>query len=429
MMSKPYRTRHFPVRCDFAAWLVAFALALTLIGLTGCASKPYQTNPDSLQDIISRAEIKQQGTVQVRVAVPGPAETEALFGLPLYDRDIQPVWIEVVNRGDTELRFAPVGTDPLYVPPFEVAYTNRSGFSSRARSEMEHYLHEIVMGRRIAAGETRSGFVFTQARPGTKGVNVDLFGPESDDAYSFIFFVSVPGFAADHTRVDFEGLYADSDRLSYDENGLRKALQEMPCCAKGPQGKDFLNVVFIGDGNYVLQALLKAGWYERPAQERARVDATSNAAMLSGRTADAVFRKDVADTTAVGELRLWLTPMKLGEEPVWIGDIIRFINGPEGPVALDPDMDDARNFLMQDIWYAQSLAKLGWLKVLSPAPIDAPRLDALGNEYFTDGMRVVLWPSRVPVSLIEVEYAEWDDPLAKPERDANGTADQPGALP
>jgi hypothetical protein len=121
--------------------------------------------------------------------------------------------------------------------------------------------------------------------------------------------------------------------------------------------------------------------------------------------------------------------MKLGEEPVWIGDIIRFINGPEGPVALDPDMDDARNFLMQDIWYAQALARLGWLKVLSPVPIDAPRLDALGNEYFTDGMRVVLWPSRVPVSLIEVEYAEWDDPLAKPEGDANGTADQPGVLP
>lgn len=119
--------------------------------------------------------MKQQGKVQVRVAVPGREETEALFGLPLYDRNIQPVWIEVVNNGDSELRFAPVGTDPLYVPPFEVAYTHRSGFSSADRSEIEAHLHQHSMRRNIEARQTGSGFVFTQLRPGTKGVNIDLF--------------------------------------------------------------------------------------------------------------------------------------------------------------------------------------------------------------------------------------------------------------
>jgi len=429
MLVKPCLAWHRQRQCDLAANFAAFALMLILAVLAGCASKPYQHDPGLLLDIIRRAEMKQQGKVQVRVSVPGPEETKAFFGIPLYDSQLQPVWIEVINRGDTELRFAPVGTDPLYVPPSEVAYTHRSGFSREARSEIELYLHQLAMPRRIEAGKTGSGFVFTQARPGTKGVNIDLFGPEKDDVYSFIFFVPVPGFTADHTQVDFDTLYAENDRSSYDENGLRQALQEMPCCASGPKGEDLLNVVFIGDGNYVLQALLKAGWYERPARDRARVDASSNASRLYGRIADAVFHKEVANTTGVGELRLWLTPMKLGAEPVWVGDVIRFINGPDGAVALDPDMDDARNFIMQDIWYAQSLARLGWLKMLPPVPFEEPRIDALGNEYFTDGMRVVLWPSRVPVSLLEVEYAEWDDPLAKPAGDGNDSADQPGALP
>lgn len=58
--------------------------------------------------------------------------------------------------------------------------------------------------------------------------------------------------------------------------------------------------------------------------------------------------------------------------------------------------------------------------------IEQPRTDSLGNEYFTDGMRVVLWPSRVPVSLLEVEHAGWDDPLAKPARVVNGTDGQEG---
>ena len=401
-------SRH-AVRC-----FLAFTLVLIQVVAAGCANRPYQPNPDVLPSIMERAVMKQQGKIRVRVAVPGREETEALFGLPLYDRNVQPVWIEVVNNGDSELRFAPVGTDPLYVPPFEVAYTHRSGFSSAARSEIEAYLHQHSMRRHIEARQTGSGFVFTQLRPGTKGVNIDLFGPEKDDAYSFIFFLSVPGFKADHTRVDFDRLYADSERSSYDETGLRQALREMPCCAQGPEGGDFLNVVFIGDGNYVLQALLKAGWYERPARDRSRLDDTSNVSKLYGRIADAVFRKDVGGKTEVGELRLWLTPMMLGEQEVWIGDAIRFISGPDGPVALDSDMDDARNLVMQDIWYAQSLARLGWLQVMESVSIDQPRADSLGNEYFTDGMRVVLWPSRVPVSLLEVEYAEWDDPLSKP---------------
>ena len=162
-------------------------ILVTALMLSSCASQPYQPQIENLASVTVRAESQTMGDVRVSVAVPSPEETEAIFDLPLYARGIQPVWIEVENRSATELRYAPVGTDPDYVPPFEVAYTNKVGFSKAAHQEMEQYLHSQTMPRNIAGGEVRSGFVFTQARPGTKGVNVDLFGPKADDAYSFVF--------------------------------------------------------------------------------------------------------------------------------------------------------------------------------------------------------------------------------------------------
>ena len=391
-----------------------FALNLALLTLgavSGCIGKPYQPKPEQLESIIDRAEVQREGDIQVRVAVPSPAETEALFGLPLHARRVQPVWIEVVNGGNTELRFAPVGTDPDYVPPFEVAYTHREGFSGEARSQMELYLYERTLQRRIKPGQSQSGFVFTEARPGTKGVVVDLFGPHEDEEYSFLFFVTVPGFEPGHAQVNFEKLFSESDMVSYDEEGLAQALRDMPCCATGPSGEDFLNVVFIGDGDHVLQALLRAGWHERLARERSRAEATSNASRLYGRIADAVFQNDRLGKGDSIELRLWMTPMKLGEDPVWIGDVIHFITDLDGrPVALDPDLDDARNFLIQDIWYAESLAKVAWIQGMELVSVQEPRSDALGNNYFTDGFRIVIWPSPKPTFLLEPEGMAWDAP-------------------
>jgi len=342
-----------------------------------------------------------------------PEETEAIFALPLYDRRVQPVWIEVVNGGSTDLRFAPVGTDPDYRPAMEVAYTHRSGFSSDAQADMERFLDSNAMPRSIGAGERRSGFVFTEARPGTKGVSIDLFGPGPEETFTFVFFVTVPGFNADHAEVNFDRLYDQTQVKVYDAAGLREALAAMGCCANDKTGVrvgDPVNVVLIGEGGEVLHALLRAGWNERISKERADSAAATNQAFLFGRRADAVFRRTRASTGERNELRLWKAPMRLGDETVWMGDVIQFIVGKDGPIGLDPDIDDARNFLLQDIWYSQGLAKFAWVRGGPPASIDAPRKDVMGSDYFTDGYRIVLWPTGTPVSLLETEFVDWDSP-------------------
>jgi len=385
-------------------WLLA-------ILVSACAGKPYRPHIDGLAALQSRAETQTEGGVQVRVAVPSPAETENIFALPLYDRGIQPVWIEVVNGGATNLRFAPVGTDRDYRPAMEVAYTHRSGFSSDARIDMERFLDSNAMPRSIGAGERRSGFVFTEARPGTKGVNIDLFGPGPGETFSFVFFVNVPGFNADHAEVNFERLYDQTQMRVHDAPGLREALAAMGCCASdetGVRSGDPLNVVLIGDGEEVLHALLRAGWNERIGNERSDTASTANQAFLFARRADAVFRRTRANTGERNELRLWMAPMQLGDEMVWVGDVIQLIVDKDGPTVVDPDIDDARNFLLQDLWYSQGLAKFGWLVGGPPAPIGAPRTDVMGFDYFTDGYRVVLWPTGTPVSLLETEFVDWD---------------------
>ena len=395
------------------------SMLVTTLLLSACAGTPYQPRIEDMASVKARSESQTIGNVRVSVAVPGPEETEAIFNLPLYDRGIQPVWIGVDNRGDTDLRYAPVGTDPEYVPPFEVAYTNKAGFSKAAHKQMERYLHSHSMSRTIASGEARSGFIFTQARPGTKGVNIDLYGPQADDTYSFVFFVPVPGFVADHAQVNFEALYDTGDTVTYDLPGLRKALAALPCCSSDESGVregDPLNLVLVGDGDDVLQSLLRAGWFERIAIERGNATATE-AGYLYGRTADAVFRKSRPGKGARSELRLWMSPMRVETQPVWIGDVIHFLGNPGGPVSPDPNIDDARDFFFQDLWYSQGLAKSAWLKGTNVVPINRPRQDVMGNDYFTDGYLAVLWPSGNPVSLLGADYLFWDSPPTREHRE------------
>ena len=132
--------------------------------------------------IQDRAESQSNETVRVSSAVLGREEAEAIFGVALYDQNIQPVWLEIENKGSEQVRYAMVSTDGEYFSPLEVAYTNRSGFSDEARIEMERRLYRLAMPRYIDPGETRSGFVFTHADYGAKVLGIKVkYGGQADD--------------------------------------------------------------------------------------------------------------------------------------------------------------------------------------------------------------------------------------------------------
>jgi hypothetical protein len=80
---------------------------------------------------------------------------------------------------------------------------------------------------------------------------------------------------------------------------------------------------------------------------------------------------------------------------------------------VDPDVDETRDFLLQDLLYSQGLEKIAFVKGVGPAPISNPRKNLTGDPYFTDGFRVVLWVSSDPSGFEELEILEWEVP---PER-------------
>ena len=235
------------------------------VSISACSTTPYQYQPLESFPVIDRAVTQQEDNIRVSASVPGKEEAEAIFGIPLYKRRIQPVWLEIENGSDQRVRFAPMSVDKNYFSPLEVAYMHKEGYSKEARSQMDRRFRDMSMPRQILPGETASGFVFTHAANGTKAFNVDVFAAGNAKAYQFTFFVDVPGFVADHAEVDFKGLYTEEEIEDFDMPGFRAALQDLAFSATDRTGEQPglpVNVVFVNHGPDLLQALLRAHWNE-----------------------------------------------------------------------------------------------------------------------------------------------------------------------
>jgi hypothetical protein len=101
--------------------------------------------------------------------------------------------------------------------------------------------------------------------------------------------------------------------------------------------------------------------------------------------------------------------------PVWIGQIsrdigVRFTRKTITTHKIDPDVDETREFLLENLAYSQVLARFAYVGGVGAAPIDEPRANLTGDPYFTDGLRVVMWISPELLDLQEIEYVEWADP-------------------
>ena len=390
-------------------------LGTLLSVISACASQSYHHESTGSFPIRERAVIQSEGDISISASVPGADEAKAIFGVPIYMRGIQPVWLEIVNNGPERLRFAPTSLDPSYFSPLEVAYMHRKGFSKEARAQMDRRFHDSAMPRQIPAGETRSGYVFTHTSPGTKSFNIDLFSADTD--YSFAFFVTVPGFVPDHADIDFEALYTSAEVYDYDLAGFRDGLADLPFATTDQSGQQSglpIGTVIVGDGIDVLKALLRAGWYETSRMHDQ--DQLAKAQYLFGRIPDAVFRIKRTGKRDRNELFLWIAPLRVDGKSVWLAQVTHFIGQRTQleqvifGARFDPNIDDGRNYLMQNMWYSQSLGQLAWLAKSKTISIENSQADFNGSEYFTDGYINVAWLSGEPISLLETRSLDWDNP-------------------
>jgi hypothetical protein len=198
--------------------------------------------------------------------------------------------------------------------------------------------------------------------------------------------------------------------------------------AKGTSQGDPLNIVIIGDLEDVYYAFIRSGWDETETiyggsmwkTVRSFVSGGEyryspvSALYVFGRPQDVAFQKARKTIHERNHIRLWLSPMRLEGKPVWIGQISRDIGvrftWKTFPTThkIDPDVDETRNYLIQDLWYSQSLLGFGFGKGVGAAPISEPRENLTGDPYFTDGHRAVLWVSGEPSEFENVDFVEWE---------------------
>ena len=389
---------------------------LAFVLLAACAATPYRYEPLDRFEIEERAVVQKQGQIQVRASVPSDEEAKKLFGISLSNRGIQAVWLEVTNNSNVRVRLAPYSMDPDYFPPHEVAYMYRKQFSKQGWLDMEQRFFEMSMPRHLEPGETRSGVVFTNAQKGTKSFNVDVYYTDGkQDFEHFTFFIEVPGFTPDHAEVNFRGLYAEEDRKEVDIAGLRALVADMPCCTTNSDGSargQPIVILLVAKGIDLLQALLRSGWEETSANRSP--DFLSASDYFLGRPPDSIFRKGRDRGTERNEMGIWLTPVAVDGVPVWAAQIKHAI-GRRFPieetflgVRLDPDINDGRNFLLQNLWYSGSLKHYAWSNTGVEVPKESPAMDFNENAWFSDGYRLVLWVSGDSVALTETSEIEWD---------------------
>jgi len=401
----------------------------TIPALLGCAT--FNPRPVEQVPFRERAQTKTEGNVTVTAAVPSAAESRQLFGVSVYKRGVQPLWLEIENNDEEPVYFLPIGVDPAYFSPFEASFTNHFTYWTPINDEIDRTFFQRRQGIRIYPKSKRSGFVYTPVDEGTKEFNVDIIG-EDREVRTFTFFINVPGLRIDHHEVDFDSLYSREEITSYDASGLRRALEQLPCCTTDKEGAeegDPLNLIVIGDGDDVLYAFVRAGWDETETVYRTSAFKTAlsfifggryryspvSALYVFGRKQDAALQRARETIHERNHLRLWLSPMRFEGKMVWIGQIsrdigVRFSSKTIMTHKIDPDVDETRDYLVQNLWYSQGLSRLAFVKGVGAATIDSPRYNLTGDAYFTDGLRAVLWVSSDPVDLEEIEFLQWEIP-------------------
>lgn len=379
---------------------------------------------------LERAPTQTRDGIRVTVAVPSDEESERLFGVSLAEKGIQPVWLQIENRTDRPYWFAPLGLDPGYFTPLEAANRARYRFSARANEEMRAHFLASVIRSHVGPGQGIAGWVFTNLDRGVKAINVDLIGPRRLE--EFFFMVRIPGLHVDYQEADRETLYGLDQIRDVDEGALRSTLEAMPCCATTENGQaveDPLNFVLIGTPGEVFPSFARTGWHVAEVLKgRSALKtfwsyffgsqyqyAPISAIYLFGRRQDLSLQKARETARQRNHLRIWRTPLSFEGKPVWIGQISRDIGlsfnwknivGHE----VDPDVDEARNYLVQDMLRSQRLARFGWVKGVGPAPSSAPRYMEDGTPFFTDGLRAVMMFGKDPVSLDQIRLLDWEKP-------------------
>lgn len=388
---------------------------------------------------LERKITQSDADFEVSVAVPTNREADRFFGVPLSRRNLQPVWVHIKNKGKDAFRLRLGAIDPNYFPPLEAAYLNHFALSKRllafgflgwvffilipllplklfgamrANRRMNAFFQEHGLGWGIIRpGMDACGFVFTTHDEGTKQVFIRLLGDQAER--EFVYSVPVPGFRGDYEKKDLALPPEEGHLVSTDMDQLRTHICKFPRATTNKSGQtegDPLNLVVIGDFTTVRTGF-GARWDETETISIASCWRTARSFLLGKeyryspvsalyyhhRSQDFSLQRARQTIDQRLHLRLWKTPLVLNQQTVWIGQISRDIGVRFTLRAwnltthkIDPDVDDARDYLIDDLLESGRVSLVGYVSGAEPASRSHPRKNLTGDPYYTDGLRALI---------------------------------------
>jgi hypothetical protein len=411
-------------------WIVP--LATLLLVMQGCSA----FTPQPLEKVAfkDRAKSSVNGNVTVTVAVPTIEEAKVIYGVELASRQIQSVWVEIKNESADTYWFSSSGLDPEYFSASEAAFGFHSS-SVETNQRIDEHFQKLQFKNPIRPGAAVSGFVLVNLDEGYKAIDIDLISRGA--VKSFTFIIKDPDFKGDHKLVDFETLYDSEDIINIeDEKDLRRALEELTCCTTNSKGNEYgdpLNLVLVGSKNDILAALTRRNWHPTEIMwsqaiwrtfksflqgERYRYSPVSPL-YVYGRRQDIAWQKARGTINERNHMRFWLSPIRFRGKKIFVGQISRDIGVKftlKSPTisthVIDPDVDEARRYFIEDLAYSQALASFGFVKGAGTVSKEAPKMNLVGDPYYTDGLRAVLLFEPRPFTLSDIGILDWEVPQA-----------------
>ena len=435
-------------------------LSLSLV-FSGCVR--YRPHPTERSSFMERKQTRTKDNVTVTVAVLSDKESKKLFGVALAKKGVQPIWLEIENRDTIPYFFIPRNLDPNYYSTEEAAYIAHYKQSKRfleaglagvilfplvvlipisfimahsANKRMNAFFNKVSLPSSVVMpGTQEAGFVFASVDEGTKHVHIVLFGNKEKHA-TFDFVVPIPGMKPDYTTKDFATRYPGETIVNYNEKELFKKLAELPGCAtnkKGTKNGEPFNLVVIGELEDLVTIFTSARWGEtreltfKSGLAMAKAFLTGSSDRYSpisplyydGHPQDIAFQKSRDTINQRLHLRLWYTPMRYKTKPVWIGTISRDI-GVKFTLStwymtthkIDPNLDDARDYLLADLAEVQKVSQYGFIDNVALERFTKPRKNLAGDTYTTDNERIVIELSKEDAQPVAFS---WDN-LSKEEK-------------
>jgi len=408
--------------------ITAIICALLFTGCSSTGTRPGDESKHYKERLVTQSD----GGLTVSSSVLSDIESETVYGVPLAEKGIQPVWIEVENHDDIAYWLLSPGLDPNFFPASEAADAF-AGDNIQTNRALTRRFDNFAFKNPIPPGGTVAGFILTNHDEGVKMVELDLVA--SGYLKTFSSIGPVPGFRADYIeRNSFSKEHYTSEEIINftDDEAFRAALEALPCCVTnkaGTRNGDPLNLVMVGGIDDAFPALIRRGWHPTESTYAGSVMKMINSVLsgeryryspvsplyLYGRPQDLALQKARDNIHQRNHLRLWRSPMLYQGKPVWVGQISRDIGTRltiHSPYLtthkIDPDVDEALVALIDDLAYSQNLQLIGLVKGVGAAPKDAPRQNLTTDPYYTNGLRGVLIFDTRPTSLADIEFLPWE---------------------